>query len=151
MEFRCGHCKRSMRTLPPGHAWVPWWCLHTTAVRQKPICRNVRNGCISIANPIGILKSALKTFELTPADPPRARSGLAPPGRKDLYIDVWRGMGALLHKCREAEANQSKRQRMLYIISESYWNSDVVTVNVRFVHCRLAMHGRPGGASTQLP
>ena len=100
---------------------------------------------------MGIQKSTLKTFELNPAGLTRVRSALAPPGRKDLYIDVWRCMGALPHKCRKAEAKRWKRQKMLYIISKSYWNSDDVTEHARFVHWRLAMHGRAGGASTQLP
>ena len=69
--------------------------------------------------------------------PTHVRGALEPPGRKDLYINSWRCMGALvapLHTCRKAGARSSNMQKYLYIISKCYMKSEVVIVNARSVH-----------------
>ena len=69
--------------------------------------------------------------------PTHVRGALEPPGRKDLYINAWRCMGALvapLHTCRKAGARWSNTQKWLYIISKCYMKSEVVIVNARSVH-----------------
>ena len=69
--------------------------------------------------------------------PTHVRGALEPPGRKDLYINAWRCMGALvapLHTCRKAGARSSNMQKLLYIISKCYMKSEVNIVNARMVH-----------------
>ena len=53
------------------------------------------------------LRHCKRSNSVRPAPRPHVRGALEPPGRKDLYIAVWRRMGALVvqvHKGRQAGA-----------------------------------------------